>query len=193
MYLIIKINPNFYEEDYNEVILGLQEKQALKFYPLFNSGKKINTESPLIFESGSDLVLAEKYLKLDLLPANPLLVSAKFGVLIKNHCNDSIELIPAVIKNGSKIHANYYAINILKVVDCIDFSRSDVYRMLPSDPSSPLVINRVIFKDGGLHGVDIATAKDGAEFSLASIGFSDLCRKQGITGIDFFPNEISKN
>ena len=188
MYLLIKLNSDFYGKDYREEILGLEGRQELELYTLFNSGNPINANELLLYSTGSHAKLANKYLKLDLLPANPFLVSAKFANLLRDHCGKSVELIAAVVKNGTDYYEGYFSVNFLKIIDCIDFIKSDTYRMLPNDSNSPLVINRVVFKDGSLEGNDVATAKDGPEFNLASKGIADLCKDQGITGIDFWPD-----
>ena len=188
MYFVIKLNPDFYGEDYHDQILGLEGRQELEAYPLFNSGKLINSNEPLLYSTGSNTKLSNKYLKLDLLPANPFLVSPKFANIFREYCKNSVELIASTIKNSSDYYEGYFSVNFLKTIDCIDFLKSDTYRMLPSDPNSPIVFNHLVFKDGGLDGNDVATAKDGPEFNLASQGFADLCKDHGITGIDFWPD-----
>ena len=101
MYLLIKLNSDFYGKDYREEILGLEGRQELELYTLFNSGNPINANELLLYSTGSHAKLANKYLKLDLLPANPFLVSAKFANLLRDHCGKSVELIAAVVKNGT--------------------------------------------------------------------------------------------
>ena len=188
MYLVIEKNSDFYKDDYHEEILGLIDQQMFEFYELFNSGALVNAKEVLLYSVGNHAKLSSRYLALDLLPATQFLVSAKFASLLREHCRESIELIPAAIINGEDYYDGYFSVNILNIVDCIDFKKSDTYRMLPSDPSSKIVINHAVFKDGGLEGIDLATAKDGPEFVLASQGFADLCRDRGITGLDFWPN-----
>ena len=48
MYLLIKLNSDFYGKDYREEILGLEGRQELELYTLFNSGNPINANELLL-------------------------------------------------------------------------------------------------------------------------------------------------
>ena len=194
MLYVVRINDDEYDDNYNEVVLGIKMDENdvhgfSRYGPLFNIGSKISPQKPLIFDSGSNnFKLDDKYLDLDYFTANPMLVSTRFAELLKTYCCNQIELMDAIIEFTGGQRSGYFAVNILNIVDAIDFNKSSIYRMLPSDPASPLMIIEAVFNDMVLSGVQIAVAAQAPGIIVASENFVKICKENNIRGIEFWPN-----
>jgi hypothetical protein len=91
---------------------------------------------------------------------------------------DSVEALP--LKHPKKI---FYAINVLVLVDCLDYSRSQIERF----PSGGIMeIERYVFKDGCVEGKHIfKVAEAPLKRVLVSEKFKELVEKNRLEGLIF--------
>ncbi len=123
----------------------VREDFDLYFHKL-NSGARISVDSPIKFNAEADYVSAG-YLNIDYQYFSCTLISERFSNLIVKFFIKDVQLIPAKIIEAG-VEDNFFVINFLQPVDCVDVERSKPYRMLPDDESSPLVFTNPVFKAG---------------------------------------------
>ncbi|WP_255991106.1 hypothetical protein [Chitinolyticbacter albus] len=124
----------------------------------------------------------------DYLPGGPGLFSIKFIDCVKALCDD-IDIIKSEINHNGKIIKSHSAILIKNSISCIDMEKSNTYKMLPSDPTSPTVISNRVFKDSELDGVHIArSSEDPYGTIVISKELIVAIKKTNPKGITYKPN-----
>ncbi|QAA34158.1 imm11 family protein [Clostridium manihotivorum] len=54
---------------------------------------------------------------------NPLIVSEKAKEIMSSKFNEHVQFLPMIYKRDNK---NYYVMNILSIIDCVDYEKSDL-------------------------------------------------------------------
>ncbi|MFM9265242.1 imm11 family protein [Tychonema sp. BBK16] len=91
---------------------------------------------------------------------------------------ESVELLPVVCTTGEQ----YFAIRVLDVVDCLDYSRALVRRYPNSD--RVMVIDSFAFKDGCISDRNIFRLPE-LNRALVSQAFKDCVENNGLEGLIF--------
>lgn len=128
-------------------------------------------------------------MEFDFFMGGPDLISEKFSKLIQLIARDDVQLIDAEIWLNDKRIDGFKVMNVLNKVNCIDMEKSVTRRMLKSDPSSPIVVDKPVFMDGSLTSNMIARAyEDVIKTTIVSESFIQACKDNGINGVEFLPN-----
>lgn len=107
----------------------------------------------------------DEFTKYDFLKGNdliPLIVHQRVVDILKEDCPNEFQAFPIVIKNFDKKdppfeNHDYYAINLLNKIDCIDRDKSDLfYRDEEALEHDWFEIKRLVFKEEGMTPIHIA-------------------------------------
>lgn len=88
---------------------------------------------------------------------------------------------------GSVLDVPYYVMNVLALIDCLDFERSDVHRW-DKDPSVVCGIHKWVFRADVLRrfaGVPLFKLPQYPYVILANMVFVEFVRKHRLTGVGF--------
>jgi hypothetical protein len=131
----------------------------------------------------------DKYLlNYDILPTiGAPLVSTKFKAEFERLLGHDCEFLPATIVSSENgiIENSFYVLNLLKVIECIDYSRSEVRPLIKNVPNSPIKIIVLYLNKENLQNVHICRMQESKSIIIVDETFADLCNKIGINGIGF--------
>ena len=110
---------------------GIHEPKNMPLEPDFMNGSSIemSTETPMVFttnaSSGDKLP--------DFWDSGIPVMSAEFVKLVEGAGVDNIQKFPIVVKSDkdNTIWENYFAINIIGLVKCVDFDKSEYIEVFP--------------------------------------------------------------
>lgn len=152
---------------------GIHERYTLKYYEfeehksfeLFDLKRNQKVEEithKIVFGIKAPPEDFTKYDFLHCYDGSPLIVHQRVLDILKEDCPADFQAFPVVIKNFDKKdksfeNHDYYAINVLNEIDCIDRERSDLFYENHDDLERDwFEIKRLIFKKEGIYPFHLA-------------------------------------
>lgn len=123
--------------------------------------------------------------KYDILPTvGGKLVSAKLKKLIESLGSDC-EFIPAIIKSTEtgEINDSFFVMNVLNVIPCLDYKKSDYEPLVKSIPNGPISLNYIALIPESLNSYNVVRMKESKEEIVVDRVFVDACKKEKIKGV----------
>lgn len=133
----------------------------------------------------------EYLIKYDILPTmgGPILVSSKFKNILEENTSNSCQFFRSEIHsvNNNDINNDFFALNIIKAINCIDTEKSIIQPLLASLPNGPKTIKSLFFdenkiKDENLFRLNedkniVVFGEDLAKISLLNLkGIEFICQ-----------------
>jgi hypothetical protein len=112
-------------------------------------------------------------------------VSDKFCRVMGSLLNDYVEYLPVGDIKGNL----YYILNVVKVIDCLDIEKSDIFYST-SEPKKILGVNQFVFKKVSIKA-PIFKVPEELGCIFVNEKFTDMVLKNNITGVGLDePNDI---
>lgn len=123
----------------------------------------------------------------DLLPTiGPPLVSARWKEMVGQVAPGDCEFIPAkIIADNGEINDQFYAMNILHAVACLDRDRSEVRPLIRSMPDGPLKIISLSLNTAALAGHQLVRMAEAKPFIIVSEAIVEAYKSQQLKGAQF--------
>ena len=150
-------------------------------YLQFLDNKKIVTPTKNIVFNLNKKIKLNTFLRFDYVMSDAMpLINEKLASIILNYAPKDIELIKAIVYQGSNTVGIYFIPLFLQVVDCIDKKKS-VYDKDLDD------YTKIVFKPESLENKIIVKAKSYEDNNpIVQEIFVNICKNEGINGIDFY-------
>lgn len=136
------------------------------------------------------LVQAGKPIDYCLGPIRQSVISERMGRIITEFDPESVQLIPVTLDAPG----NWYAMNILNLVDCLDHERSDIRLYYPDPfPESPHLsgtprdLRRLIIDTGRADQHHLLRVKGWEVSEIISKPLRDAFIDAGLTGMEYWP------
>lgn len=142
---------------------GFNEPKIFELRSLIRNQKLANEKYDIIFGIKAPPEDFTKYDFLCCYDGSPLIVHRRVLDVLKENCPDEFQAFPVVIRNFDKKNVSfenhdYYAINVLNKIDCIDREKSDLfYRDEETLQQDRFEIKRLVFKTEGMGHLHLAT------------------------------------
>lgn len=149
----------------------------------FEKGIKIDVEKELLYRVDR----IDKYLsEYDILPTfNAPLVSLKFVSLFKNLENHEIQFINvATIDDKGNTNKDFYLLNVLRVLRCMDMERSIVEEKKYGS-ASVLDIKKLYLIPNSLDNFSIVRMEEKKSYIIVTEEFKKRCEEAGLKGVEF--------
>lgn len=177
----------FYKRD---VYFVYDEEQNELSNNIFNQGEEIWVSKPLLFSVDKIDSYINNY---DILPTyNAPLVSKRLKNNFEDLENDKqIQFINVAIsdKKGN-INNDYYLLNVLKVVPCMDMEKS-IYDLKTYGKTAVTQIKKLYIISNGLKNYDIIRMKEKKAYIIVTEEFKKRCEATKLKGLDFVPEGYS--
>lgn len=177
----------FYKRD---VYFVYDEEQNELSNNIFNQGEEIWVSKPLLFSVDKIDSYINNY---DILPTyNAPLVSNR----LKNNFEDlennkQIQFINVTISDQKgNINNDYYLLNVLKVVPCMDMEKS-IYDIKTYGKTAVIQIKKLYIISNGLKNYDIIRMKEKKAYIIVTKEFKKRCEAAKLKGLDFVPEGYS--
>lgn len=131
----------------------------------------------------------DKITKFDyLLSDGPILISPKFVEVIKRLALNDVQLFDCEVFIKEEKLEGYKILNIVKIIDCIDFEKSEKRYFIKNEPEKGFSIKRHVFIEKDLENIMLARPK-GSEIGMIIVSekLKEECEKTGIKGVEFIP------
>jgi len=139
----------------------------------------------------------DKYLdEYDILPTiGASLISYKLKKIIKELNINDCQFIPVIIEDTStnEVNENFFALNILNCIDCLDEEKSKIKPLMKSFPNGPIKVISLFFKDNELEGHSIVRMLESKSTIVVNSIFLEICKESKIKGVQFIEegNQLS--
>lgn len=132
----------------------------------------------------------------DILPTIGVpLISYKLKKIIRELNINDCQFIPATIEDIStnKVNKNFFALNILNCIDCLDKEKSEIKPLMKSFPNGPIKVISLFFKNNALEGHSIVRMLESKSTIIVNSIFLEICKKSKIKGVQFIEegNQLS--
>lgn len=177
----------FYKRD---VYFVYDEEQNELSNKIFNQGEEISVSKPLLFSVDKIDSYINNY---DILPTyNAPLVSKRLKNNFEDLENDKqIQFINVTISDQKgNINNDYYLLNVLKVVPCMDMEKS-IYDIKTYGKTAVIQIKKLYIISNGLKNYDIIRMKEKKAYIIVTKEFKKRCEVAKLKGLDFVPEGYS--
>ncbi|WP_220215172.1 imm11 family protein [Gilliamella sp. ESL0441] len=177
----------FYKRD---VYFVYDEEQNELSNKIFNQGEEISVSKPLLFSVDKIDSYINNY---DILPTyNAPLVSKRLKNNFEDLENDKqIQFINVTISDQKgNINNDYYLLNVLKVVPCMDMEKS-IYDIKTYGKTAVIQIKKLYIISNGLKNYDIIRMKEKKAYIIVTKEFTKRCEVAKLKGLDFVPEGYS--
>ncbi|PIT15616.1 hypothetical protein BGI32_05470 [Snodgrassella alvi] len=148
--------------------------------------KKIKTSNPLLFKVEKK-VSEKRLLSFDFYCCcGFIVISPRLATLLSSYKDflKDVQLLDAnVIINGQN-HSGFKALNILRMLSCIDVDKSDSEPLLANLPDSPLWFTKIVFKQNIVEDFCMARYQESEEHIVMSDKLRQFFIENNIKGID---------
>ena len=169
--------PNSYWFQYDSTIVDLYE---------FLQCKKIQSNKPLVFKL-KDKVSEKRLFSYDIYFSDgPEFISPRLANLLSNNQDflHDVQLIDATIIVNGCSHSGYKALNILRLISCIDMNKSEYIPLLESLPDGPKEFYKMVFKENINEQFCMARCEESEGRIVISESLRQFFIKNKVKGID---------
>jgi len=181
----MSLNIMYYElsEFYKRDVYFLYDEENNIQIREFEKGIKIDVEKELLYRVDK----IDEYLsEYDILPTfNAPLVSLKFISLFKDLENHEIQFINiTIIDDKGNINKDFYLLNVLRVLPCMDTEKSIVEEKKYGS-ASVMTIKKLYLIPNSLNNFLIVRMEEKKSYIIVTEEFKKRCEEAGLKGVDF--------
>ncbi|MGQ7854992.1 Imm43 family immunity protein [Pedobacter sp. WC2501] len=181
----MSLNIMYYElsEFYKRDVYFLYDEENNIQIREFEKGIKIDVEKELLYRVDK----IDEYLsEYDILPTfNAPLVSLKFISLFKDLENHEIQFINVtIIDDKGNINKDFYLLNVLRVLPCMDTEKSIVEEKKYGS-ASVMTIKKLYLIPNSLNNFLIVRMEEKKSYIIVTEEFKKRCEEAGLKGVDF--------
>lgn len=181
----MSLNIMYYElsEFYKRDVYFLYDEENNIQIREFEKGIKIDVEKELLYRVDK----IDEYLsEYDILPTfNAPLVSLKFISLFKDLENHEIQFINVtIIDDKVNINKDFYLLNVLRVLPCMDTEKSIVEEKKYGS-ASVMTIKKLYLIPNSLNNFLLVRMEEKKSYIIVTEEFKKRCEEAGLKGVDF--------
>ena len=181
----MSLNIMYYElsEFYKRDVYFLYDEENNIQIREFEKGIKIDVEKELLYRVDK----IDEYLsEYDILPTfNAPLVSLKFISLFKDLENHEIQFINVtIIDDKGNINKDFYLLNVLRVLPCMDTEKSIVEEKKYGS-ASVMTIKKLYLIPNSLNNFLLVRMEEKKSYIIVTEEFKKRCEEAGLKGVDF--------
>ena len=181
----MSLNIMYYElsEFYKRDVYFLYDEENNIQIREFEKGIKTDVEKELLYRVDK----IDEYLsEYDILPTfNAPLVSLKFISLFKDLENHEIQFINVtIIDDKGNINKDFYLLNVLRVLPCMDSEKSIVEEKKYGS-ASVMTIKKLYLIPNSLNNFLIVRMEEKKSYIIVTEEFKKRCEEAGLKGVDF--------
>ena len=148
--------------------------------------KKIQSNKPIVFKIEKK-VSEKRLLSYDIYFSDgPVFISPRLANLLSNNQDflHDVQLIEATIIVNGCSYSGYKALNILRLISCIDMNKSEYIPLLESLPDGPKKFYEIIFKENINEQFCMARCEESEGRIVMSESLRQFFIKNKVKGID---------
>ena len=148
--------------------------------------KKIQSNKPIVFKLEKK-VSEKRLLSYDIYFSDgPVFISPRLANLLSNNQDflHDVQLIEATIIVNGCSYSGYKALNILRLISCIDMNKSEYIPLLESLPDGPKKFYEIIFKENINEQFCMARCEESEGRIVMSESLRQFFIKNKVKGID---------
>ncbi|MCX8712166.1 hypothetical protein J3U66_02095 [Gilliamella sp. B2969] len=175
--LMISNYPNSYWFQYDSTVVASYE---------FIEFKEIQLNKPLVFKL-ENKVSEKRLLSYDIYFSDgPVFISPRLANLLSNNQDflHDVQLIEATIIVNGCSYSGYKALNILRLISCIDMNKSEYIPLLESLPDGPKEFYKMVFKENINEQFCMARCEESEGRIVISESLRQFFIKNKVKGID---------
>ena len=177
--LMISNYPNSYWFQYDSTVVASYE---------FIEFKEIQLNKPLVFKL-ENKVSEKRLLSYDIYFSDgPVFISPRLANLLSNNQDflHDVQLIDATIIVNGRSYSGYKALNILRLISCIDMNKSEYIPLLESLPDGPKEFYKMVFKENINEQFCMARCEESEGRIVISESLRQFFIKNKVKGIDLY-------